>query len=350
MAKKKSLFSIIKRLFISDTNSKLEKKEKRKRWIFRLLKIKQLPTLSAPYSPPREIPHQEQSNIQSVHEANILVQVSHQHDKAFQDLAAIKVQAVFRGYLARKALGALKGVVKLQALIRGWAVRKQAINTLKCLQSIVNIQSQVCSNNLHSQEYTTRDPREKDIKRSAETERDKVYGRRRYWLEQWVDAQLAKQDYLTNFDTNSSANARNKDEVGGRELNLRHPQKQISPTNIPERLFHHRKQRSIGNDNSFPDSPAIPTYMAFTESAKAKARSTSSPRLRPISFDACSEIASPYKHKFSPISSINSELTSRSWIGNHNSTSLRSPRLKGSPGPVRSDMSIKDLHLQGIHQ
>ncbi|KAL3832861.1 hypothetical protein ACJIZ3_007597 [Penstemon smallii] len=397
MAKKKSLFTIIKRLFISisDTNSKLEKKEKRKRWIFRLLKIKQLPTLSAPYS---EIPHQEkaeESNIQSVQEissieeANILLQVSHQHD-----LAAIKVQAVFRGYLARKALGALKGVVKLQALIRGWAVRKQAINTLKCLQSIVNIQSQVCSNNLHSQEYTTWDPREKDIKvdlnsqkrwndstltkeesksihlskkeasikrerireyylnhrRSAETERDKVYGRRRYWLEQWVDAQLAKQDYLTNFDTNSLANARNKDEVGGRELNLRHPQKQNSPTNVPERLFHHRKQRSIGNDNSFPGSPAIPTYMAFTESAKAKARSTSSPRLRPISFDACSEITSPYKHKFSPISSINSELTSRSWIGNHNSTSLRSPRLKGSPGPLRSNMSIKDFHLQGIHQ
>ena len=46
---------------------------------------------------------------------------------------------------ARKALRALKGIVRLQAIIRGRAVRRQAISTLKCLQSIVNIQSQACT-------------------------------------------------------------------------------------------------------------------------------------------------------------------------------------------------------------
>lgn len=46
---------------------------------------------------------------------------------------------------ARKALQALRGIVKLQAIIRGRNVRRQAMNTLKCLQSIVNIQSQVCA-------------------------------------------------------------------------------------------------------------------------------------------------------------------------------------------------------------
>lgn len=45
---------------------------------------------------------------------------------------------------ARKALRALKGIVKLQAYIRGRAVRRQAMTTLKCLQSVVNIQTQVC--------------------------------------------------------------------------------------------------------------------------------------------------------------------------------------------------------------
>jgi len=44
---------------------------------------------------------------------------------------------------ARKALRALKGIVKLQAIIRGRAVRRQALSTLKCLESIVSIQSQV---------------------------------------------------------------------------------------------------------------------------------------------------------------------------------------------------------------
>lgn len=72
---------------------------------------------------------------------------------------------------ARKALRALKGVVKLQALIRGWGVRQQAINTLKCLQTIVNIQSEVCAKRCervkgtqHFQEYKPQDLGEKDIK------------------------------------------------------------------------------------------------------------------------------------------------------------------------------------------
>ncbi|GMH19370.1 hypothetical protein Nepgr_021211 [Nepenthes gracilis] len=46
---------------------------------------------------------------------------------------------------ARKALRSLKGLVRLQAIIRGRAVRRQAMKTLKCLQSVVNIQSQVCA-------------------------------------------------------------------------------------------------------------------------------------------------------------------------------------------------------------
>jgi hypothetical protein len=51
-------------------------------------------------------------------------------------------------FQARKALKALKGIVKLQAIIRGRGVRRQAMSTLKCLQSIVSIQSQVISRKL----------------------------------------------------------------------------------------------------------------------------------------------------------------------------------------------------------
>lgn len=47
---------------------------------------------------------------------------------------------------------ALKGIVKLQAIIRGRAVRRQAMNTLKCLQSIVSIQSHVIARKLHNVE------------------------------------------------------------------------------------------------------------------------------------------------------------------------------------------------------
>ncbi|KAG9159895.1 hypothetical protein Leryth_005639 [Lithospermum erythrorhizon] len=55
--------------------------------------------------------------------------------------AATKAQAVFRGYLARRAFRALKGIIRLQALIRGHLVRRQAAATLHCMQSIVKLQA-----------------------------------------------------------------------------------------------------------------------------------------------------------------------------------------------------------------
>ncbi|KAF9597627.1 hypothetical protein IFM89_020106 [Coptis chinensis] len=51
------------------------------------------------------------------------------------------IEAFIRGYLARKALCALKGLVKLQALVRGYLVRKQAARTLRCMQSLVTVQA-----------------------------------------------------------------------------------------------------------------------------------------------------------------------------------------------------------------
>ncbi|KAH7519280.1 hypothetical protein FEM48_Zijuj08G0019300 [Ziziphus jujuba var. spinosa] len=153
---------------------------------------------------------------------------------------------------AKKALRALKGIVRLQAIIRGRAVRRQAITTLICLQSIINIQSQVCAKRFqtndgtyHCDENSTLAKFERpDIKgsqrrwddsllskeeadasflskkealikrerikeywyshrKSAETERTKVNGRWRYWLEQWVDTQLNKSKELEDLEENS---------------------------------------------------------------------------------------------------------------------------------------------------
>lgn len=60
-----------------------------------------------------------------------------------EEKAAIYIQTEFRGYLARKALRKMRGMVRLQALVGGIEVKKQAATTLHSMQSWIRIQAQV---------------------------------------------------------------------------------------------------------------------------------------------------------------------------------------------------------------
>ncbi|RAL46348.1 hypothetical protein DM860_015341 [Cuscuta australis] len=208
--------------------------------------------------------------------------------------AATCIQTAFRGYLGRKALGALKGVVMLQAVVRGHNVRRRAKMTLQCMQSLVRVQTQVCDRrrrrlscegrmNHYYQHHWSPDPRsptmlstskEEEDRVSYEELCDKLQGRRhersiimrRTSLDQPRDpppfTRTVKMDTALSCPVHSS----------------RTPPRSIKPISVSPPDDHPTPETPNSLSASyFPRTPrVVPNYMAATVSAKA--RSQSSPK------------------------------------------------------------------------
>ncbi|KAF8086988.1 hypothetical protein N665_0606s0015 [Sinapis alba] len=188
-----------------------------------------------------------------------------------EELAAVKIQACFRSHLAKKALRALKGLVKLQALVRGHLVRKQATATLRCMQALITLQAKA------------REQRIRMIGDSPTKPTNPRTSIHKTWIhniyhENEENIKIVEMDTQSKFYspapsaiTDMSPRAYSSHFEDCNSFNTAQSSPQCSRF----------KEYYNGDSLSSYDYPLFPNYMANTQSSKAKARSQSAPKQRP---------------------------------------------------------------------
>ncbi|XP_019198512.1 PREDICTED: protein IQ-DOMAIN 1-like [Ipomoea nil] len=294
-----------------------------------------------------------------------LTAAAHSSGKSKEEIAAIRIQTAFRGYLARRALRALKGLVRLKTMLHGQSVKRQATSTLKCMQTLARVQSEVRARRLRMVEENQalqKQKQEKEVEKlgvseygenwdvstqskeqieaNLQSKHDAAKRRERAlayaythqtlrnsskpshqtfmnpnnphwgwsWLERWMAARPWESKTAIDREETNATSSRHDFQIDSRPSPSPSPHKHTrrpsfqspsTPTSKPRRLRpqsprgscygeddsrsltsaqsercrrHSIAGSSVRDDESLASSPAIPSYMTPTESAKARSR------------------------------------------------------------------------------
>ncbi|GMJ08501.1 IQ-domain 13 [Hibiscus trionum] len=100
--------------------------------------------------------------------------------------SATKIQAAYRGYMARKSFRAWKGLLRLQGVVRGQNVKRQTTTAMKHMQLLVRVQSQIQSRRIQMLENQAR--------QQAQFNSDKEEVESTLGNEDWDDSLLTKEE------------------------------------------------------------------------------------------------------------------------------------------------------------
>ncbi|XP_073158098.1 protein IQ-DOMAIN 12 [Henckelia pumila] len=379
MGKGKGWFTCVRRFFVPESKPKSDKRSKKWSWFLGIFKFMQCPELEQPQKLLSEAAEEQRKRAfvvaiataaaaeAAVAAANAaaevvrLTNISYEIERKKQYLATVKIQSAYRGHLARKALSALKGIVKLQAVVRGELVRRRIVKNLASMYLASKSQSEKPHHYRAPTllDYLNYSEKRRNLmgKEGIKSEEQRLHcDTHRSWDLTLVSKDgfylrkqesVAKRDRMKHFSFSHQERENYQNLQGSMtpkenrkscwfdqefeehqheeterlkhlplsNLRLRTTQKQelmeelTSPFSLPRRSFCHMKQKSIREDGSLPNSPVFPAYMATTESAKAKSRSLSTPRQRLRLCDAYLGQHSPYKIKICSSSSFNGQTT-----------------------------------------
>ncbi|KAI6692578.1 hypothetical protein NL676_020288 [Syzygium grande] len=215
--------------------------------------------------------------------------------------AATKIQAAFRSYLARKALCALRSLVKLQALVRGFLVRKQTTATIRCMHALMSIQVRARVQRIQmAEEAQAVVPRLSSVHRNLSQDGDNRKVQKEPLDRNLIEScQVSKsksgyfnrpkvqrrieQGFTTYFsgDVSVVRQGQQYEEYffSSAQNTPRDDRSVITKTRSTRAsfTFHHTDTADSASQNY----ALVPHYMAKTESSRAKTRSQSEPKQRP---------------------------------------------------------------------